>query len=142
MRDASLIEVATLHRAERYRVELLANARTCDEGVEHGDPGSPSLLPWGVVVRGLAAEIGEPEGVLTVIFDLVVASDDSGYSVRRFDAEPGEDAARVGSTLMARLGSGAVSPSIKALATEGRPDAWYPDLDEFEAAALTALSEG
>jgi hypothetical protein len=140
MRDASLIDIATLHRAGRYRVELLADAEVCENGVVHGAPGSRERLAWSAIFRAVAAEVGEPEGVRTVIFDLVVGRE-AGFAIRRFDAEPGEDAMRVAERLLTALGSDAVSPSIKTLASEGSPGIAYPDLEEFEAVALALLDE-
>ena len=140
MRDASLIEIATLHLASRYRVELLVDAEVCEDGVAHGEPDARERLRWSAISQAVAAEVGEPEGVRTVIFDLVVGRE-AGFAIRRFDAEPGEDAMRVAERLLTELGSDAVSPSIKTLASEGSPGIAYPDLEEFEAVSLALLDE-
>ena len=123
----------------RYRVELLAGVRPTEEGVVCADDASIRLVDWSCVRRAMAAEIGEPQGVRTIVFDLVV--DEAEECVLyRFDADPGEDAVAV-----ARIIAGALAPdraegSIKSLATDGIASRWYPDLESFEEANLAILS--
>jgi hypothetical protein len=64
------------------------------------------------------------------------------FSVRRLDAEPGEEAMAVARAIQTALGPEDVAPSIKSLAAEGAPSLRYQDLEEFEAAALESLSDG
>jgi len=143
MRDTSLLELAGDGRSGRYRVQLLSNPALCGCGIRHGDPAKPSLVEWRTIRWALAAEIGEPEGVRTIVFDLVVdrlpGSDGSAFEICRLDAEPGEEAMELASAIDRALAPEFSAPSIKSLASEGTPSRWYPNLEEFEAAALESL---
>ena len=81
--------------------------------------------------------MGEPQGVRTVVFDLVCLDGD-GYRVYRMDAEPGEEATVLARELERRLAEAADS-SIRSIAVDCRPNRWYPDLLGFEAEALAEL---
>jgi hypothetical protein len=102
-----------------------------------------SLVEWPAIRWALAAEVGEPEGVRTIIFDLVVdrisGPDGSAFEIRRLDAEPGEDAMKWATAIDRALAPELSAPSIKSLVAEGSPSRWYQDLEEFEAAALESL---
>ena len=91
----------------------------------------------------LAAEVGEPEGVRTIIFDLVVGRisgpDGSAFEIRRLSVEPGEEAMKLASAIERALAPQFSAPSIKSLAAEGTPSRWYQNLEEFESAALESL---
>jgi hypothetical protein len=143
MRDTSLLKLAFDGHPGRYRVQLLANPELCECGIAHGDPASPSLVEWTVVRWALAAEVGEPEGVRTIIFDLVVdrisGPDGSAFEIRRLSAEPGEEAMKLASAIERALAPQSSAPSIKSLAAEGTPSRWYQNLEEFESAALESL---
>ncbi len=143
MRDPSLLKLAFNGHPGRYRVQLLANPELCESGIAHGDPASPSLVEWTAVSWALAAEIGEPEGVRTIIFDLVVGRipgpDGGAFEIRRLSAEPGEEAMKLASAIERALAPQSSAPSIKSLAAEGTPSRWYQNLEEFESAALESL---
>jgi hypothetical protein len=102
------------------------------------------VLEWIAIRRALAAEVAEPEGVCSVVFDLLVraVAEPEGhvFTVFRLDAEPGEDAQRLAGLLARKLAQGAAGPSIKRLAVEGVASNRYQDLAEFEAAALESLA--
>jgi hypothetical protein len=143
MRDTSLLELATSSHEQCYRVSVLSDARANDHGICHRQMDGFRLLSWETIQRALAGEVGEPEGVRTIVFDLVVDRDvtQAGvlFSVCRLDAEPGEEAMNLAKAIARAIGDHA-SPSIKSLAAEGTPSLWYPDLEEFEAAAIQSLS--
>jgi len=143
MRDTSLLELASDGRSGRYRVQLLANPELCERGISHGDPSDPGVIEWAAIRWALAAEIGEPEGVRTIIFDLVLGripgEDASAFEICRLGAEPGEEAMEMASAIARALAPQFSAPSIKSLATEGTPSRWYQNLEEFEAAALESL---
>jgi len=145
MRDASLLQLAARGHRECYRVDVLPDRQLCERGIVYGDPANRSLLQWNAVQRALAAEVGEPEGVRTIIFDLVVdrISRPEGltFAVRRLDAEPGEEAMAVARAIEAALEPEYIAPSIKSLAAEGTPSLRYQDLEEFVAAALHSLTD-
>ncbi len=124
----------------RYRVELLEGARVEERGVVHLRTGSELLIPWSQVRRALAAEVGEPEGVRTIVFDLAVAVEADGCQVVRFDAEPGDDAMRIARQIGAALGPDRATPSLKSVATDGIASRWYPDIASFEQEALRVVT--
>lgn len=142
--------------APRYRVTLLDGACATAEGIAHlappdpdrGDRGpqgeperQPSLLAWSEVTEALAAEVGEPEGVRTIVFDLVVGVRGGDYRVCRLDADPGEDAMNLARTIEAGLGADVDSPSTKSVATDGTPSRWYPDLHSLAKDAVRILDD-
>jgi len=143
MRDTSLLKLAFDGHSGRYRVRLLANPELCESGIAHGDSANPSLVEWAEIDWALAAEIGEPEGVRTIIFDLVVGRisgpDGSAFEICRLGAEPGEEAMKMASAIERALAPQFSAPSIKSLAAEGTPSRWYQNLEEFESAALESL---
>ncbi len=130
-----------MRTAVSYRVELLENPAATPEGVTHGAGASRALLPWSEVRWAIAAEIGEPEGVRTIVFDLVTHRTDVEWQVYRLDAEPGEDAMALARVVRHGLGAGRKISSIMSLATDGTPARWYPDLLSFEEDALAELIE-
>ncbi len=143
MRDTSLLELALDGPPGRYRVQTLANPELCERGIAHGDPANPRIVEWTAIRWALAAEIGEPEGVRTIIFDLVVGrihgSAGSAFEICRLSAEPGEEAMQLASAIERALAPQYSAPSIKSLAAEGTPSRWYQNLEEFELAALESL---
>jgi hypothetical protein len=122
------------------------DAQVTDLGIEHGAPSERRVLAWSAVLCGLAAEVGEPEGVRAIVFDLVLERfslpEGEQYSISRMTAEPGEEAMAVARAIELALAPSASAPSIKNLASEGTPSRWYQDLEEFEAAALQSLTQG
>src|SRR5690606_20229323 len=88
----------------RYRVELLAWAETGPHGVAHLAGGSRATLPWASVLHARAALVGEPEGVRTVVFDLIVERKETECLVCRFDAEPGPEAQAIAGAIAAGVG--------------------------------------
>ncbi|MDJ0852569.1 MAG: hypothetical protein QNK04_29725 [Myxococcota bacterium] len=122
----------------RYRVEVLLEGRAARDGLFHWHDGSEQVLPWTGVIRVFAAEVGEPQGIRTVVFDLVVAEAD-GFSVCRFDAEPGDPAIAAARNLTECIPAERLGASVKSLAAEGIAVDWYPDVETFEEAALGAL---
>ena len=90
--------------ANRYRVELLAWAQVQDDGVAFREAGEKRLLRWEQVIVALAAHVGEPEGVSTVVFDLVIERKEAECLVCRFDADPGDAAMEVARSLMNAIG--------------------------------------
>jgi hypothetical protein len=122
----------------RYRVHLLGDPEVCAAGVTHRKGDRRTLLPWSRVEHAIAAEIGEPEGVRTTVFDLVVR-ESGGWLAYRLDAEPGEDAISLAQDIARSLRAGCPSTSLKSLATDGIPTRRYPDLVSFEQEAIRLL---
>jgi hypothetical protein len=123
----------------RYSVRLLAGAQATERGVVHHEGAAQSLLAWGEVCWALAAEVGEPQGVRTIVFDLVVDRSAGSFAVCRFDAEPGDQAAAAARAIAGALPAERLGVSIKSLATDGTTCRWYPDLESLEEAALALL---
>jgi len=123
----------------RYRVELLAWAEVQPDGVAFREGADTRVLRWGRVLHALAAHVGEPEGVSTVVFDLVVERKDAECLVRRFDADPGEAAQGVARALVDALGRKRCSRSLLDLAAEGIASRAYSDLASLAVGSLEDL---
>ncbi len=123
----------------RYRVEVLPWAEVQAAGIVFREGPADRTLPWSRILHALAAYVGEPEGVSTIVFDLVVERKETECLVCRFDADPGEAAQAVASTLLERLGRARCSRSLADLAKEGLPTRSYPDLDTLAEASLEEL---
>ena len=131
----------------RYRTTLLHNAVPMEDGIAHTVDGELLLLTWDRVQRALTAEIGEPEGVRTIVFDLIISGtdaespSDTGYDVRRFNADPGEDAMELARVLDDRLEPEVATASIKSVATDGIASRWYPDIEAFELDTVLSIED-
>lgn len=124
---------------DRYRVELLAWAQLGPDGVAHREGIEARLLPWDRVLHASAAQVGEPEGVSTVVFDLLIERKADACLVRRFDADLGDDARAAAHAIVAALGRARCSRSLLALADEGAPGRSYEDLERLAAGSLADL---
>ena len=127
------------HDGIRYRVELLAWAQVGDDGVSHGEGALRGTLSWSRVLHALAAEVGEPEGVRTVVFDLVVERKGDECLVYRFDVDPGPDAQAAAVRLVRGLGPGRSARALLDLAADGVPTRAFPDLESLAEDALEEL---
>jgi hypothetical protein len=123
----------------RYRVYLLADAKPTERGIVYRRGEQRFLLAWGRLGRGFCAEVGEPQGVCTIVFDLVAEIVAGECVVFRFDAEPGHHAHAVGCAIEIGIGHDRCDSSLRAVATDGYATRNYPDLDTFEEANLEAL---
>lgn len=122
----------------RYRVHLLGEPQLSPWGVAYLDGARCALLLWNEVEHAVAAEVGEPQGVRAIVFDLLTSEGD-GWLAHRFSAEPGEEAMELALGISEGLGPEAPDTSIKSIATDGIPTRWYPDLESFEAESLHLL---
>lgn len=125
--------------ASRYRVHVLCDARPSDAGIAYRRGDASSLLGWNCVERVFAAEVGEPQGVRTIVFDLLVEMGDRGCVAYRFDADPTEGAMEVARAIVASVPPDRTDASIKSVATDGVPSRWYPDLEAFAEANLESI---
>jgi hypothetical protein len=125
--------------AAAYRAELLREVRLVQGGILHRTPEGERILRWDEVRFAVAAEVGEPEGVRTVVFDLVLGREHGEWRVVRLDAEPGPVAEQIARAIDAGVGPRRRGPSIKSLATDGVPSWWYADLESFEEAVAAAI---
>ena len=140
-RDAKRASAAPVRAAPcaGYRVEHLREIRLVEGGVLHATPDGERLLGWGEVRFALAAEVGEPEGVRAIVFDLVLGRDADGLRVARLDADPGPVALEIARAIHAGVGAQQRGPSIKSLASDGVASWWHADLESFEEAAAAAI---
>jgi hypothetical protein len=122
-----------------YLSEVVSDVELSGLGCSCSRHGESQQLDWGRVERCAAAEVGEPEGVRTIVFDLVVEIADGHCVVYRFDADPGEDSMAVARTIEAALGSGRCDSAVLALAKDGISSRWYPEIESFEAANHSAI---
>jgi hypothetical protein len=125
-------------RRARYPVRVLVAPSLEAGGVSHGPAAARELLAWREVAQVAIAEVGEPEGVRTVVYDLICRPE-SGIAVFRLDADPGEAAMALARQLEAALGSERTSAALKGLAADGLATLWFPDLQAFEEESLAEL---
>lgn len=123
----------------RYRVEVLPWAEVGAGGIAFSEGPARRTLPWSRILHALAAYVGEPEGVCTIVFDLVVERKETECLVCRFDADPGEPARSVARALLDGLGRERCSRSLANLAAEGVPTRSYADLDSLAEASLEEI---
>jgi hypothetical protein len=123
----------------RYRVHLLPGAKPTERGVLYRRGGERFLLAWGRVECAFAAEVGEPEGVRTIAFDLAVEVRGPECVVCRMEAEPGEDAMRLARAIQLGVGPELCNPCIKSLAADGIPSRSFTDTETFGDAVLESV---
>jgi hypothetical protein len=124
----------------RYRVEVLPWVEVGERGVGYFAGSRRTTLQWASVLYALSAQVGEPEGVCTVVFDLVVERKGDECQVCRFDADPGPDAQRLAEQIVAGLGRSRCSRSLIELASDGHPSRMVPDLDAVAESAWEELA--
>ena len=133
-----LTQLSESERHALYRVTLARRPEPGPDGLAYVAYGSHGMLTWTSVAHVIAAEIGEPEGVRTIVFDLV-ARHDEGWEVLRLDAEPGFDAMELAQAIERHAEPSTQSLSLKSIATDGIPTLWFPDLASFEEDALQQI---
>ncbi len=122
-----------------YRADVLHAPRIVENGVAHVSEGGEEVLGWEEVRYALVADVGEPEGVRAIVFDLVLAIEHSECHVVRLDAEPGSDAIGIAQSIEEAIGREHCTSALHSLATDGAILWWYPDLSSYEEAALEAV---
>ena len=123
-----------------YHLQLLEEPLVSGAGIEHGPQLGRELLRWSDVLGAVAAEVGEPEGVRTIVFDLLARANRGERVALRLDVEPGEPAALLAQLVADALGDRARA-SIRRLAVDGIPTRWFPDLASFEEVAAGELGD-
>jgi len=139
MSDSASARSSRADAAPRYRVRILSEARPTAAGIAYRQGDESLLLEWSRVERALAAEGGEPQGVRTIVFDLLVEIDDRGCVACRFDADPTEDAMEVARAIATSVPGDRTGASIKSMATDGIPTRSYPDLESLTEANLETV---
>ena len=123
----------------RCRVHLLPDAKATDRGIVYRRGDERFLLAWGRVKAAFAAEVGEPEGVRTVVFDVAVETRGDECVLCRFDVDPGDEAQALARAIELGVGREQSSASLRTLAREGFPSRHYADLDTLTEATLEAI---
>jgi hypothetical protein len=123
-----------------HRLQRLEDPSVSRAGIEHGPQLGRELLRWRDVLGAVAAEVGEPQGVRTIVFELLAQASRGQRVALRLDAEPGEAATALAQLIAAALG-GRARASIKSLALDGIPTLWFPDLESFEEVASGELGQ-
>jgi len=123
----------------RYHVDVLPWPEVGEHGVTYSNGSCRETLQWASVLLALAAEVGEPEGVRTVVIDLVVERKETEVVVCRFDVEPGPEAQEIAMEIAASVGRARCSRTLLALATDGAASRQVPDLDTLAEEALAEL---
>lgn len=139
MSDSASAQSSCADVASRYRVRILSEARPTDAGIAYRQGDESRLLEWSRVELALAAEVGEPQGVRTIVFDLLVEMDDCDCVAYRFDADPTEDAMEVARAIATSVPAERTASSIKTMATDGIPSRSYPDLESLTEANLETI---
>jgi hypothetical protein len=132
--DPSVSEVPSC-----YRVHLLPGAKPTERGVLYRRGSECFLLAWGRVEYAFAAEVGEPEGVHAIAFDLAVEVSGPVCVVCRMEAQPGEQAMRIARAIQLGVGPEACNPCIKSLAADGVSSLSLPDIESFGEAVLESV---
>jgi hypothetical protein len=135
----SMLRLAS-SRPAVYRLQTLEEPRVSRAGIEHGPERGRELLRWRDVLGAVAAEVDEPEGVRTIVFDLLAQVSRGQRVAVRLDVEPGEPAAALAQVISAALGERARA-SIKRLAADGIAALWFSDLASFEEVASGELGD-
>jgi hypothetical protein len=132
--DPSVSEVPS-----RYQVHLLPGAKPTERGVLYRRGSEGFLLAWGRVEYAFAAEVGEPEGVHAIAFDLAVEVSGPVCVICRIEVPPGEEAMRIARAIQLGVGPEACNSCIKSLAADGVSSLWYPDIESFGEAVLESV---
>ncbi len=123
----------------RYRVRSLDAVTVTARGVGHGVGAERVHLPWNEIRCVIAAEVGEPEGVRGVVFDLLGSDDAGDWIAFRLVSGAGVEAMELARALQIGMGHERASASLKSLAADGVPTRCYPDLQAFEREARELL---
>lgn len=109
-------------------------------GVDLEWEGRRHQVDWTAVERAFAAEVGEPEGVRAVVFDLLWSDAPEGPAVLRFSVDPSEGPKSPAQQLVDSLGEARCSVSLRSLAREGQASDRFSHLDLLDEALLEVLA--
>ncbi len=132
MSDPRSVQVAHPDYEARIpsRIEIAERGLVGEDGV---------LLEWVRLELALAAGIGEPQGVSTILFDLIERVEGPDCVAYRLRADSSEEAMALGRDLEAAIGAERCDPALLSLAKDGTTSRWYPDIESFERSNLAAL---
>jgi hypothetical protein len=133
------LDTSDLDDPTTYRVEVLSAPVATRQGIEYRVGEGEEILPWEQVEFAIAAMVGEPEGVCTIVFDLLIEASEAEFRVCRLDADPAEAAIPLSIAITDHLGRERCGASVQAMVKEGSTGLWYSDVESFEAAATGLL---
>ena len=114
-------------------------------GVVFEFEGATHRVPWAQLVAGFASQVGEPDGVRTIVFDLACCrfafEGDPEPALLRFSIDPSEEPRGAAQRIVDMLGKTACSASLHALAREGATTESHADLQSLDEALLASLVE-
>lgn len=125
---------------DSLQIELLRMAEERDGAIYHEASGVRERLDLSRVQHAVAAEVGEPEGIRTVVFDLLL--DGPGGRVWRLDADPLVGAMELARAIERSIGKERCAASLLSLATDGLTTQSFPDLHSYEEEVLSSLERG
>ncbi len=98
------------------------------------------VIAWEDVAHAFAAEVGEPEGIRAVVFDLMCTAEVTGAVLLRFSVDPSDGPKGPAQRLVEVLGPKRCSHSLQAVAREGCATDRYSHLDQLDEAQLDAIA--
>ena len=116
-------------------------------GVVFDFEGATHRVPWAQLVAGFASQVGEPDGVRTIVFDLACcrfafdSEADPEPALLRFSIDPCEEPRGAAQRIVDMLGKAACSSSLHALAREGATTESHVDLQSLDEALFSSLVE-
>ena len=110
------------------------------DGIRIAWEGATHAVAWSEIDRAFAAEVGEPEGVRAMVFDLAWSGAPDAPAILRFSVDPSEGPKRPAQHVVEALGAELCSDSLRALANDGRPTEHYSHIDFLDEALLTWLA--
>ena len=102
--------------------------------------GERHEIAWDEIERAFAAEVGEPEGVRAIVFDLAWKSAPDGPVLLRFSFDPSDGPKRPAQLVLESLGEPRCSASLRSLAHDGRASDRFSHVDLLDEALLDLLA--
>lgn len=102
--------------------------------------GSKYEIEWGEIGRAFAAEVGEPDGIRAVVFDLVWNDGPDGAVMLRFSVDPSDGPKHPAQLFVDSLGGWRCSASLQSLARDGRATDRFSHVDALDEALLEQLA--
>ena len=108
-------------------------------GIQVEWQGKRHDIGWSEIARAFAAEVGEPEGIRAVVFDLAWPAAPECPAILRFSVDPCDGPKRPAQLFLDSLGVASCSNSLRSLATDGRATDLYSHIDLLDEALVTSL---
>lgn len=102
--------------------------------------GKKYEIEWNEIERVFAAEVGEPEGIRAIVFDLIWTGGPEGPVLLRFSVDPCDGPKHPAQRFVDSLGESRCSGSLRSLARDGRATDCFSHLDTLDEALLETLA--